>query len=99
VHRGKEQGDHFNHHAERTEDDQSFPANGIGQGTGGNFEENDRDRPDPVKNAKFFPGQTVFQKEQGKNRVVKPGIEKHPETDEPGKISIHLPVRKRIVHE
>jgi hypothetical protein len=40
----------------------------------------------------------VFQKEQGKNRVVKTGVEKHPETDEPGKISIHLPVRKRIVH-
>jgi hypothetical protein len=48
MHRGEEQGDHFNQHAERTEDDQSFPTNGIRKGTRGNFEKNDGDCPDPV---------------------------------------------------
>jgi hypothetical protein len=41
----------------------------------------------------------VFQKEKGKDRVVKSGIKKHPETDEPGKISIYLSVGERILHE
>ena len=41
----------------------------------------------------------MLQKEKGKDRVVKTGIKKHPETDEPGKISIYLYVRERILHE
>ena len=34
----------------------------------------------------------MLQKKQGKHRIIKPGIEKHPETDEAGNVSLYLSI-------
>ena len=32
----------------------------------------------------------MFQKKQGENWIIKPGIKKHPKTDETGDVRLHL---------
>ncbi len=82
IHRSEEQSEHFQDHANSGKDKKSLSAQGVGQRTGGYLEQNDRDGPYSVEDAELFPGQAVLEKIDREDRVIKPGVEKHPEANE-----------------
>ena len=79
VLRGEKEEGHLENHHHAGGDEEFLAANGVGEGSRGDFEEKDGGGPDRVHGQELFATEPEVEKEDGEDGVVGPSIVKNGE--------------------